>query len=91
MKRPGDDRAGYTLLDELRRKGKDIPYIIYASSNAAQHKEQAKQHGALDATNNPPELFRLVMGALKNNYPSNPEDGFCIPPLAKSTLEAGYL
>ncbi|HCD8359615.1 TPA: response regulator, partial [Klebsiella quasipneumoniae] len=50
---------------ELRRKGKDIPYIIYASSNAAQHKEQAKQHGALDATNNPPELFRLVMGALK--------------------------
>ena len=65
MKRPGDDRAGYTLLDELRRKGKDIPYIIYASSNSAQHKEQAKQHGALDATNNPPELFRLVMGALK--------------------------
>lgn len=53
------------ILDELRRKGKDIPYIIYASSNSAQHKEQAKQHGALDATNNPPELFRLVMGALK--------------------------
>lgn len=64
MGRPGDPRAGYTLLDELRKAGEQVPFVIYAGSSSEQHRAEAKQHGALDSTNRPDELFRLVLGVL---------------------------
>lgn len=63
MGRPGDDRAGYTLLDTLR-PGNRTPFIVYSSSNKREHKEEAKEHGALGATNSPTELLALVQTAL---------------------------
>ena len=57
-------RAGYTLLDELRRAGVDTPFIIYVGSNAQKHKDEAKRHGALGSANNPQELFQLVTAVL---------------------------
>jgi len=64
MGRPPDARAGYTLLDAMRKQGIQIPFIIYASSNAPEHKEEARRHGALGSTNRPDELFIMVLAAL---------------------------
>jgi len=66
MRRPLDPRAGYTLLDEIRRLSITTPYIIYAGSNAPKHKEEARKHGALGSTNNPQELLQLVTEAIQN-------------------------
>ena len=65
MGRPPDPRAGYTLLDKLRASGDRTPFIIYASSRAPQHRAEAKEHGAIDCTNRPDELFELVLRSLK--------------------------
>jgi CheY-like chemotaxis protein len=63
MGRPGDGRAGYTLLDDLRPEN-TTPFIVYSSSNKQEHKDEAKQHGAWGATNSPAELLALVQSAL---------------------------
>jgi CheY-like chemotaxis protein len=64
MGRPPDSRAGYTLLDKLRLAGDRTPFVIYAGSNAPEHKVEALQHGALGSTNRANELFRYVLTAL---------------------------
>ena len=64
MGRPPDSRAGYTLLDALRASGKQTPYVIYASSNSAEHKAEARRRGALGCTNRPQELVEYVLQGL---------------------------
>lgn len=64
MGRPPDSRAGYTLLDNLREAGDNTLFIIYASSRAAEHVKEARQHGAIGATNSPQELISMVTKAL---------------------------
>jgi CheY-like chemotaxis protein len=64
MGRPPDPRAGYTLLDALRKRGDRTPFVIYAGSNAPEHKAEARKHGALGSTNRPEELFQLVLSAI---------------------------
>jgi CheY-like chemotaxis protein len=64
MGRPGDPQAGYTLLEELRRRHLDVPFIIYAGSDRPEHKALARTKGAFGSTNNPQELFQLVVAAL---------------------------
>jgi CheY-like chemotaxis protein len=63
MGRPSDNQAGYTLLDKLR-PGNTTPFVVYSSSNRPEHKEKARRHGAVGATNNPTELLALVQKAL---------------------------
>ena len=58
-------RAGYDLLDKLRRADIVTPFIIYAGSNAPEHRAEAQRHGALGSTNNPQELFQLVSSAVQ--------------------------
>jgi CheY-like chemotaxis protein len=65
MGRPPDPRAGYTLLDKLRSSGNNTPFIIYAGSNAPEHKAEARKHGALGSTNRASELFEYVLSALR--------------------------
>jgi CheY-like chemotaxis protein len=65
MGRPPDNRAGYTLLDEKRDLGDQAPFIIYAGSNRPEHKAEARRRGALGSTNDPQELFQLVIGAIQ--------------------------
>lgn len=65
MGRPPDSRAGYTLLDELRRHRDDVPVVIYASSRDPEHVREAKAHGALGCTNSPQELIGLVTQGLR--------------------------
>ena len=64
MGRPPDPRAGYTLLEKLRTSGIQTPYVIYAASNAPEHKAEARSRGALGATNRASELFGYVLGAI---------------------------
>jgi len=65
MGRPPDARAGYTLLDSLRRRGDFTPYVIYAGSREKRHDEEAVTHGALGSTNRPMELIEMVSNALR--------------------------
>lgn len=64
MDRPPDSQAGYTLLDAMRQRGVTTPFIIYAGSNAPEHKAEAARHGANGSTNRPDELFALVLAAV---------------------------
>lgn len=64
MGRPPDPRAGYTLLDGLRMSGNMTPFVIYSGSRAPEHVREAREHGAVGATNVPQELITIVTTAL---------------------------
>jgi CheY-like chemotaxis protein len=64
MGRREGPREGYVLLDALRREGDQTPFFIYAGSNLPEHKLEAFEHGAQGSTNNPEELFQMVMKAI---------------------------
>ncbi|MFB2836414.1 response regulator [Floridanema evergladense] len=64
MGRPPDPQAGYTLLDKLRSTGDRIPFIIYAGSRDPQHVAESRRRGAVGCTNNPSELFEMVLSSL---------------------------
>lgn len=64
MSRPGDRKAGYTLLAKLRRRGSRVPYLIYAASRSASDFDEAVRRGAHGCTNRPDELVQLVTNAL---------------------------
>ena len=63
MGRQDDKTAGYTLLDAMRSRGDPTPFVIYAGSDAAEHREEARKRGALGSTNRPSELLDLVLQA----------------------------
>ncbi len=65
MGRPPDSYAGYTLLEAMRKGGNQTPFIIYASSNATEHKLEALEKGAQGSTNRASELFEYVLNALR--------------------------
>jgi len=64
MGRPPDSRAGYTLLDQLRKQGNEIPFVIYAGSRSPEHQRESISHGAIGCTNRADELFVLVSKGL---------------------------
>jgi CheY-like chemotaxis protein len=66
MGRSPDERAGYTLLSKLQERGVHAPFIIYSGSNRPEYKTEAIRRGSCGATNNPSELFQLVLDAIKN-------------------------
>jgi CheY-like chemotaxis protein len=64
MGRREGPREGYVLLEALRSKGNETPFVIYAGSNLPEHKHEAQQRGAQGSTNDPQELFVLVTRAV---------------------------
>ena len=64
MGRREGPREGYVMLDEIRRQGDQTPFFIYAKSNSLEHKQEATTHGGHGSTNNPQELFQMVMNAI---------------------------
>lgn len=64
MSRPPDDRAGYTLLEALRQRGDDTPFIIYAGSGSPEHRQEARSRGAFGSTNRVTELYEYVLSAI---------------------------
>ncbi len=61
MGRNEGPKEGYVLLDALRGNGNTTPFVIYAGSNAPEHKKLASDRGAQGSTNNPSELLELVI------------------------------
>lgn len=61
MGRPESERAGYELLESVRRRGDTASFVIYSSSRGLEHIEEAISRGCLVATNDPVELFEVVM------------------------------
>ena len=64
MGRREGSREGYVLLDRLRAEGDKTPLFFYAGSNAPEHKKETREHGGQGCTNNPPELFEMVIRAV---------------------------
>ncbi len=61
MGRRESPREGYVLLDKLRNEGNNTPLYFYASSNAPKHKQETEEHRGQGCTNNPQELFEMVI------------------------------
>jgi CheY-like chemotaxis protein len=61
MGRPPDDRAGYTLLQQLRKQGLKTPFLIYSGSKRPEHVREAFERGAQGATNDPEELLDMAL------------------------------
>lgn len=64
MERSEGEKEGYALLDAMRERGDDTPVIVYSSSRQPDHIAQVIDHGGQGATNDPTELFELVMREL---------------------------
>lgn len=65
MGRPPDKQAGYTFLEEIRKRGVTIPFIIYAGSRSTEHTAETRRRGGLGTTNMPTELFEMIVDAIK--------------------------
>lgn len=64
MGREEGPREGYVLLDELRKRDRETPFFIYAGSAALEHRQETSRHLGQGCTNDPQELFQLVMRAV---------------------------
>jgi len=64
MGRPGDPRAGYTLIDRLRSQQNTVPFVIYSINQLPRHQSEALRHGAIGSADNIKRLARLVLEAL---------------------------
>jgi CheY-like chemotaxis protein len=64
MGRREGPKEGYVLLQALRAKDAQTPFLIYAGSNAPEHRLEAAQRGAQGVTDRPDELFEMVVRAL---------------------------
>jgi CheY-like chemotaxis protein len=65
LSRPGDRRAGYTLLGLMRDAGMRMPSFIYSSSGAPERVREARERGARGATNDPDTLVAMVVAAIR--------------------------
>ncbi len=65
MGRSPDPRAGYTLLDALRRRGDRTPFVVYAGSATDEQRKEAAEHGAFGTTNRADELLALALRAMR--------------------------
>lgn len=69
MRRAEDERAGYDLLDSLRREGHNIPFVVYSSSRHPEHVAEVLERGGQGATNDPVELFEVVLNEISSGLP----------------------
>jgi hypothetical protein len=64
--RPGDSRAGVTLLEWLRHGPKaDTPYFVYTSRRGAKRRPSAGEPVPLGVTADPDELVEMVVAAVR--------------------------
>lgn len=64
MGRKEGPREGYVLLDKVRETDERTPFFIYAGSRSAELEQEALDRGAQGNTNDPQELFSMVMRAV---------------------------
>jgi CheY-like chemotaxis protein len=61
MGRVEGPQEGYVLLEKLRKTGNSVPFIIFSASDRPEHRQMAREKGAIGSTNRVQELFQLVM------------------------------
>lgn len=64
MGRGEDKRAGYALLEAMRRAHDDTPFLIFSSSDQPEFRQQALERGAQLSTNSVIELFDTIVELL---------------------------
>jgi CheY-like chemotaxis protein len=69
MARPENPRAGYVLLSSMQKRGDQTPFVIYSSSNAPEHYDEAIRMGAVGSTARPEELVDMILRALREARP----------------------
>lgn len=69
MGRPEDPRAGYLLLRAMRDRGDRTPFVVYSSSDAPGHYDEAISEGAVGSTARPEELIDMVLLAIRDTRP----------------------
>jgi hypothetical protein len=57
--------AGYELLDEIRKGGSQIPFLIFAGSDTAIFRKEAAERGAQLSTNDMLELIDVALRLLE--------------------------
>ncbi|MBU2582738.1 MAG: response regulator [Alphaproteobacteria bacterium] len=57
MGRGANMRAGYELLDIIRKRGSNVPFLIFAGDDKPEFRREAKQRGAQLSTNDMLELM----------------------------------
>jgi CheY-like chemotaxis protein len=67
MGRREGPREGYVLLDAMRKTDKRTPFFFYAASSSPRHKKETEEHGGQGCTNNPQELFRMIIDGVRQN------------------------
>lgn len=63
--RPGDAKAGFTLLSKLRDSRNQTPYFIYTAGIAAKLGPVAQSLGTQGLTDNPDALVEMVVSAIR--------------------------
>lgn len=66
MGRGNDRRAGYTLLEEIKKRGNSTPLIFYSTNSSSSIKQESRQRGAFGQATTPQELFSLVLSAVQS-------------------------
>lgn len=69
MGRAKNEHAGYDLLDSLRREGYNAPFVVYSSSLHPEHVAEVLERGEQGATNDPVELFEIVLKEIRSGLP----------------------
>lgn len=64
MARGDAGRAGFELLEAMRRKKDLTPFVVYCGSNAPNYKTDVRRKGGQGCTNQPDELFEIVLDNL---------------------------
>lgn len=65
MNRPGDPKAGYTLLRALRDRGHPTRFVIYTSSCDDAEMHESRSRGALGCATQVSQLMQLSIAALE--------------------------
>jgi CheY-like chemotaxis protein len=61
---PEGRREGYDLLDEVRSSDPGTPFFFYTFPSSPEEVRKTSKHGGQGCTDNPEELFRMVMRAI---------------------------
>lgn len=61
MGRGDNTRAGYELLEAIRRNGNDVPFLIFSSGDNPRFRQEALDRGAQLSTNSVIELLDVII------------------------------
>ena len=69
MGRGSNMRAGYELLEAIRRTDMQVPFLIFAGSDSPEFRREAQQRGAQLSTNDTIELIDTIVAELGERQP----------------------